>query len=554
MAPKPIQRDVIFLSAEEDAVVDRRFKLQKVLGSCAHVEHHDTSCLGRCQLSASFIVPPQGLVGGSFVHTHSDETQVRSPMSDRMIVLHPIEKFSQVGLSDVANSQCTDDDIFPYPRSEEHMTVHVKDSNVCLGDVLEVAGSTLKLRVSFPRIATRGAMVGWFCAVLREGSMRDGSEITLVERPLPQWSLRELDTAIFGEDYDPSFRRKPSWGRTLSELEELLGIPFLSQSNWGTILRKLQRQEKEKRLPIPYLDSLDGRSDRTVASVLGLYGRGPESKDWMPRAQVPEARFVPEQGMVGHSFWHVYDTEGFITNKSERAVLLQSIQAYRRVQREKFRGFPNTDIDALVDPCFGEQVILDMPGDICLGDVYCVPGSTLTMRVTSPRKPCAELDQKNNTAFGTKGIRHITNSTALAGWFCEVLTEGSLTKGSFLELMERPYPQWTIEELARALYGGEGDPRTLFRGTASWGRSVEQLRELISIPYLAKCEWKDELLCILEKLEAKSAMSTSTMTNCKLNHVHVVSQHGNKWLSLLFIFVVATCSCIIVRAAGDQSL
>jgi MOSC domain-containing protein YiiM len=542
MAPYPIQRDVILLSEEEDEVV----KSQKVLGPCVLVEHCGKSTLARCQLSASFIVLHQGLAGGSFAQPHVDETQAWTPTSDRMIVLQPIEEFSQVGQSD--------DDVVLDPRFEKHVTVHVKDINVCLGDVLQVVGSTLNFRVSSPRIATRGAVVGWFCEVLDEGSLLDGSEITLVERPLPHWSLRELDTAIFGDDIDPSLRRKPSWGRTLSELEELLALPFLSHSSWRTILGKLQRQEREKRLPIPYLDSVDSKSDRTVASVLGLYGRGPESNEQMPRAQVLDARFVPEQGMVGHAFWQVYDTEGFITNKSERAVLLQSIQAYRRVQREKFRGFPNTDVDVLVDPCFGEQVILDIPGDICLGDVYCVPGSTLTMRVTSPRKPCTELDRKNNTTFGTTGIRHLTNSTALAGWFCEVLTEGSLTKGSCLELVERPYPQWTIEELARALYGGEGDPRTLLRGTASWGRPIEQLRELIRVPYLANCEWKEAMLCILEKLEAKSVKTTSaTMMNCNLHHAHIGSQHGNSWLPLLFTVLVATCSCIIVRASGDAS-
>ena len=549
MAPKPIPRDAFFLSDEAEECVNYDFKIKhKVVELYDHVDECRESNLVNSCLSASSFNPRQSIVGGSVRHTHSHNIQGKLPITDRIIVLQSISH--NLGWADVADTLEDDEETL----EEERLIVNVQDDDVCIGDVFGVSGSTLKLRVASPRVATRNSWAGWFCDVLCEGSTGEGSELMLMERPLPHWTHRQLATAVYGSEGDSMFtkRLKPSWGRSLFDLEELLALPYSSHSEWwSTVLRKLHRQEKEKRQPIPYLDSLDDKSDRTVASVLGLYGRDAEYNEFMPRLQVQEAHFAPVQGMRGHDFWQMTDDEGFIKNKSERAVLLQSIQAYRRVQTQKFGRFPETDIGALVDPCFGEQIILDIPGDICIGDMYRFPGSTLILRVTSPRKPCSELDRKNRTAFGTKGIRHLTNSNALAGWFCEVLTEGPLVKGSIMELVERPNPQWTIEELATALYGGEGDPRAILRGIASWGRPIEQLRELISIPYLAECEWKEEMRWLLERMEAEPVISHSTVVKGKVSRVDVGIQHGNKWLSLLLVLLVAMFSCVIVVASGD---
>lgn len=349
------------------------------------------------------------------------------------------------------------------------------------------------------------------------------------------------------------FRRKPSWGPTAVQLDELRAIPCLSDSSLQEILRTERSQENEKVSSTPYFDIVAVTSDKAVASVLGVYARGQAVEKYMPRSQVQEASFAPTQGIEGSMFWHLYDTEGTFRRKSERAVLLQSIQSYRRLRQEAFKHFPDSDTAVLIDPCFGEQVILDIPGDVCLGDVYGIQGSTLKMRVTSPRKPCSELDKKNNTEFGSKGIRHFTTSRALAGWFCEVLIEGTLAKGSVVELLERPFPKWTMQEIAMAVYGGEGDPRAMLRACASWGRPVEQLHQLLSVPYFAEYEWKNELRDVLAKIERTKTKSIPCTYTNQTSHVHTQARlHGN-WASVVFAFMIVIVSSLMILSSSQTS-
>ena len=529
----------------------------------------------RARISEGMFVPFQGLVGHDFWHVYSEEAAERPAMSDRAILIQSIQNYRKVADAGFVDFSQSKPDVLQDPRFGEQIIVDC-DDDVCLGDVYELAGSTLKIRVTAPRKSTRlldmknrtpfgihgichfvcsKGMGGWFCEVLCEGSMHEGSELVLVERPLPKWTLLELATAVYGGEGDSKLyiRRKPSWGRTKFELDELLAIPYLSDSGWKEILRKIKRQEKEKELPTPYFDAVAGTSARAVASVLGIYARGQEIDEYMPRSQVLEASFAPTQGIEGSLFWHVYVTEGAFRRKNERSVLLQSIQAYRQLQKEKFDSFPDTDMAVLVDPCFGEQLILDIPGDVCLGDLYGIQGSTLKMRVTSPRKPCSELDKKNDTEFGSKGIRHFTTSRALAGWFCEVLTEGSLSKGNVVELLERPFPKWTMQEIAMATYGGEGDSRAMLRACASWGRPIEQLHQLLSVPYFAEYEWKDELREVLAKTERKKAKSITN--KCTIQPCHGYKQrhlHGN-WTSIIYVSIFVIVSSLMILVSSQSS-
>jgi MOSC domain-containing protein YiiM len=253
-----------------------------------------------------------------------------------------------------------------------------------------------------------------------------------------------------------------------------------------------------------------GTIENVVGSTLAIYGRRLENGCVMTRFQVLDATVSPIQGMHHHNFWHMNETNNTDRIKAHRSILIQSIQAYRIIQREGFAWFPKTEEEILHDPRFGEQIILDISGDICLGDIFAIQGSTLKLRVTSPRKPCINVDKKNFSPYGSQGLRHFTLAKGLAGWFCEVLTEGHIQKGSVFELLERPHPHWTMEEIARATYGGEGDTRRGLQGRASWGRSLEVLEELLSIPYLADYEWKDNLKELYEDIRSREASATGS--------------------------------------------
>lgn len=87
----------------------------------------------------------------------------------------------------------------------ENFTVDgVVESDVCVGDVYRVGGATVQ--VSQPRgpcwklarrwrvkdLAVRfqrTGFTGWYLRVLAEGSVRPGQDLTLVERPYPEWSI-----------------------------------------------------------------------------------------------------------------------------------------------------------------------------------------------------------------------------------------------------------------------------------------------------------------------------------------------------------------------------
>lgn len=122
----------------------------------------------------------------------------------------------------------------PYGGFGENFTVEGQDeSTVCLADVYEVGGAVVE--VSQPRmpcwkIARRWGMkrltalvertgrTGWYLRVLREGEVRAGDEIRLVERPLPEWSVARASRAYTSRPRD--------W----DALAELVELPRLAES------------------------------------------------------------------------------------------------------------------------------------------------------------------------------------------------------------------------------------------------------------------------------------------------------------------------------------
>eukprot|EP00547_Thalassionema_nitzschioides_P003210 CAMPEP_0194215504 /NCGR_PEP_ID=MMETSP0156-20130528/17361_1 /TAXON_ID=33649 /ORGANISM="Thalassionema nitzschioides, Strain L26-B" /LENGTH=580 /DNA_ID=CAMNT_0038944033 /DNA_START=93 /DNA_END=1835 /DNA_ORIENTATION=+ len=545
---------------------------QRVLGIYGRNHESDNGYMTRKRVHEGYFIPFQGLVGHNFWHIYDADVK-KKKFGDRAVLLQSIQNYRKVSLANFKKFPSEDKEVVQDPRFGEQVIVDC-DDDICLGDVYEVTDSTLKLRVTAPRKTTREldiknktqpglegichlvtgtALAGWFCEVLCEGSMSEGSDIVLIERPLPQWTLSELAKAIYGGEGDLSApkRCKPSWGRSIEELEELLAVPYFAECGWKQKLRTIKCHDIEMRQTIPYFTA----DSSSVASVLGVYGRSSDLDEYMPRSQVPSATFVPVKGIKGHSFWHDYD-EDFkkdykIFVRNQRAVLVQSIQNYRRIMESDFDCFPCTDMQVILDPCFGEQLIIDCPGDICVGDVFAVTGSTARFRVTSPRKPCSEIDNKNHTVYGRKGLRIFTLSTAMAGFFCSVESEGKVEKGSQFKLVDRPFPKWTLAEVATAIYGGEGDEKARNRGTGSWGRSLEELHELLKNPYLAEIEFKDELRAILRKIERKNKASVQSSA---ISLPNLKFEFKSAWIPMLLAFMIATISGLMVMGQDTRSM
>ena len=88
---------------------------------------------------------------------------------------------------------------------------------------------------------------------------------------------------------------------------------------------------------------------------------------------------------------------------------------------------------------------------ICIGDTYRY-GETL-IQVSQPRRPCWKPARRYNQIDLALRIQN----SGLTGWYFRVLEEGYVTGNTYLELIERPYPQWSIEACNNVMYKQKDD-------------------------------------------------------------------------------------------------
>ena len=270
-------------------------------------------------------------------------------------------------------------------------------------------------------------------------------------------------------------------------------------------------------------------SDSLVLPVIGLYQRKElpkevyelslpkRSKDQvMARTRVESGEgitFQHQHGDIDSEYWHtMYEEEnGMKKLLGDRAVLLQSIHHYDMLRRHPdlakyFSNDEDGDIEidhaSILDhPSFGEQIILGAgtASNLCIGDILEVRNgeSTLKLEISSPRKCCANVNKKNNSSFGMKGVQRHCNETGLGGIFASVLEEGELKEGMQFVRTANPHPKWTLATLCKSLYG-EAPGTFALNNWAYWSRSKEELEELYRIEALGCYEWKDEVQYILK--------------------------------------------------------
>jgi MOSC domain-containing protein YiiM len=102
---------------------------------------------------------------------------------------------------------------------------------------------------------------------------------------------------------------------------------------------------------------------------------------------------------------------------------------------------------------FGENFTvsgMDESG-VCLGDRYKI--GPITVEVSQPRQPCWKLARR----WGNKDLPALVIRHNRGGWYLRVLQEGTVTSGMTLDLLDRPYPQWTIARAMDVFYNGKTD-------------------------------------------------------------------------------------------------
>jgi MOSC domain-containing protein YiiM len=111
--------------------------------------------------------------------------------------------------------------------------------------------------------------------------------------------------------------------------------------------------------------------------------------------------------------------------------------------------------------------------EVCLGDQYAV-GDAL-IEVSQPRQPC----WKQARRWGVKDLVVRMNQEGRSGWYFRVLREGSIQAGMEPQLVQRPFPEWTIARANRIFHFDKHE-------------SVEAIKMLLAVPTLAE-SWRRKL-------------------------------------------------------------
>lgn len=149
-----------------------------------------------------------------------------------------------------------------------------------------------------------------------------------------------------------------------------------------------------------------------------------------------EPVFLSSEGLIGDECADQKNHGG-----TEKALFAYNVAHYDKWQRE----LDNPDIKIGGN---GENIaVTDMDeSSVHIGDIYSL-GET-TLQVSQPRRPCWKPARRHNDINLAKKIE----DSGRTGWYFRVLKEGHIQAGDTFTLIERPCPEWTINQMNEVLY------------------------------------------------------------------------------------------------------
>ncbi len=173
------------------------------------------------------------------------------------------------------------------------------------------------------------------------------------------------------------------------------------------------------------------------------------------------------------------ETEGFDSDEQgDRRVHGGPDKAVHVYAYEHYRAWTDElgPLPVLAGPgAFGENLSTSgvLERDLCLGDELRVGSAVL--QVSQARQPCWKLNHR----FGIRDMARRVQDLGRTGWYCRVLRAGEVRAGDAFELLERPFPDWTLARLLDLLYRGrpEDGEQVLAAGlplVPSWQRLFER--------------------------------------------------------------------------------
>jgi len=160
----------------------------------------------------------------------------------------------------------------------------------------------------------------------------------------------------------------------------------------------------------------------------------------------------------------------------EKAVLAYASAHYPFWQGEL--GLPDIPFGG-----FGENLTVEglTEANVCIGDTYEI--GEAVVQVSQPRRPCWKLARR----WKIKDLTLRVQTTGYTGWYLRVLKTGHIKEGDTLKLVERPYPEWTVERCNRLMHGNKKP-------------ALKEVKELASCTLLSQ-NWRDTLFEIIAKGE-----------------------------------------------------
>lgn len=142
----------------------------------------------------------------------------------------------------------------------------------------------------------------------------------------------------------------------------------------------------------------------------------------------------------------------------------------------------------LAHGAFGENFTVQgmLETDVCIGDVFQV--GTARVEVSQPRQPCWKLARR----WHLKDLTARVEQTGRTGFYFRVLLHGWVQAGDRFELVERPFPQFTIAHANDVMHHRKED--------------FTAARELAACPKLS-ASWKDSLWLRAENQRASDVLN-----------------------------------------------
>lgn len=102
---------------------------------------------------------------------------------------------------------------------------------------------------------------------------------------------------------------------------------------------------------------------------------------------------------------------------------------------------------------FGENISTTGMNEqqVCIGDQYRL--GTAVVEVSQGRQPCWKINRK----FDDDTMLAKVTSSVRCGWYYRVIEDGVVQQGDTIELLNSPFPMWTVTKVFGLLVGGDKD-------------------------------------------------------------------------------------------------